>query len=179
LAKKRITTTQEVIGLEVAINRVIIQYPGFVDFTLRALLEDQLIKVIHQKMRADGIDQKIIDATFLSVETERFTGTIRYYVISNYNVDTENGKFPVAVFIEEGRRAYIINAPEPTSERPNPHLKFEDKEGRTQFRKSVRIPRFIARKYVENTIQERAQIIQSLFTDAQKQFLSNNNIPIN
>lgn len=175
----KITTTQELETLELSFARMLLQYPGFIDFTIKRLVNDNIIKSIHDKMRSDGISNKIIDSTFLSTEKEKTSGTIRYYVISNYNADTPNGKFPVAVFIEEGRKAYIVNAPLPTPDRPNPHLKYKTKDGKTRFGKKSKIPRYVGRKYVEETIQEQAQFVQKLFNEEQNRWLQDNGLPIN
>lgn len=175
-----ITSTKKLETVDQNLARVIIQYPGFIDFTLRKLIDDNVVKTIHNKMRRDGISEKIIASTFLSVEFDRKARSIKYFIISNYNADTATGgKFPVAIFIEEGRRAYLVEAPEPTADRPNPHLKFEGKDGNEVFRKSVKIPRFSARKYVQETIQEQKAFVQTLFNDAQNQWFTDNGIPIN
>lgn len=142
---------------------------------LGKLVDTIVVKAIHNKMIRDGISQKIIDATFLSVETQSQEGTVRYFIISNYNAETQTGKFPVAVFIEEGRRAYLVTAPDPTEDRPNPHLRYTDKStGDVKFRKSVKIPRYDARKYVGETIQELASTVQQQFDDATIKFLTGN-----
>ena len=175
-----ITTTKQLETIDQNLARVIIQYPGFIDFTLRRLIDDNIVKTIHNKMRGDGISEKIIASTFLSVETDRKARTIRYFVISNYNADTATGgKFPVAIFIEEGRRAYLVEAPEPTDDRPNPHLGPIEGDGGTFWLKKAKIPRYTARKYVEETIQEQKAFVQGLFNDAQNQWLADNGIPIN
>lgn len=175
-----ITTTKQLETIDLNFARVIIQYPGFIDFTLRKIINENIITVIHNKMRRDGISEKIIETTFLSIEQDRKKRSIRYYVVSNYNADTKTGgKFPVAIFIEEGRRAYIVEAPEPTDDRPNPHLGPIDKEGVPPFLKRAKIPRFTARKYVQETIQEQKQFIQGIYNDAQNQWLADNGIPIN
>lgn len=175
-----ITTTKQLQTVDQNLARIIIQYPGFIDFTLKKVLNETMINPIHNKMRTAGLSYKIIDATFLSSEHDRSTRTIRYYVISNYNATTKKGdKFPVAIFIEDGRKAYIINAPEPTEARPNPHLKFEDKEGQTKFRKSVKIPRYIPKKFIQDTIQQNVSLAQEAFNDAQNKWLNENGIPIN
>jgi len=174
-----ITTTAELASLEQSMARITIEYNAFIDFTLKKIIDDTLIRTIHNKMRRDGRSEKIIAATFLFAERRQGTGIITYFVISNYNADTGDGKFPVAIFIEEGRRAYIVSAPPPTTDRSNPHLRFETKEGEIKFRKSVKIPRFIAKKYIEETIQEMAPILQDRFEQAQRQWLAENGIPIN
>lgn len=175
-----ITSTRKLQEVDQNLARVIIQYPGFIDFTLRKLIEDNVIKVIHNKMRRDGISEKIIAATFLSVETDRKARTIRYFILSNYNATTATGdKFPVAIFIEEGRRAYLVEAPEPTEARPRPHLGPIDIDGNEFWLKQAKIPSYAARRYVRETITENKPFIQALFGDAQKQWLADNGIPIN
>lgn len=175
-----ITSTKKLQEVDQNLARVIIQYPGFIDFTLRKLLNENLIEVIHRKMRTDGISEKIVESTFLSVQHDRKARTIRYFVISNYNAEQANGgKFPVAIFIEEGRRAYLVEAPEPTADRPRPHLGPIKVDGGEIFLKKAKIPRYTGRKYIQTTIQEQKPFIQGLFNDAQNQWFKDNGLPIN
>lgn len=169
-----ITSFQKLKTVDQNLARVRIQYPGFVDFTLRKIIIENIVDVIKRKMRNIGLSDKIIDATFLSVERRKSPSRVVYSVISNYNASVPGGdKFPVAIFIEDGRRAYVVAAPEPTEDRPNPHLKFEGKGGEDVFRKSVKIPRFVGKKFVRDTIKEQLPSIQGFWNDAQNNWLSN------
>lgn len=168
-----ITSFQKLNSVDQNLARVRIEYPGFVDFTLKKILNENIVDVIHRKMKNINLDQKIIDATFLATETVKKPRGISYFVVSDYNAEKpDGGKFPVAVFIEDGRRAYIVDAPEPTEERPNPHLKFEGKDGEDVFRKSVKIPRYVARKFVRDTIKEQLPFVQGIWNQAQDDWLS-------
>ena len=80
--------------------------------------------------------------------------SITYSVTSDYITDEG---FPVAVFIEKGRKKYVILAPEPTPERPNPHLRWKPKgQGNFKYRyaKKVTIPKYNARWYVRNGVRD-------------------------
>ena len=169
-----ITSFQKLNTVDQNLARVRIQYPGFIDFTLRQIINDNIVEVIKRKMRNIGLSDKIIDATFLSTERRKSPSRIVYTVISNYNADTPDGdKFPVAVFIEDGRRAYVVMAPEPTEDRPRPHLGPIDIEGNIFWLKEAKIPRYVGKKFVRDTIKEQLPFIQGIWNDKQNEWLSN------
>jgi len=169
-----ITSFQKLKTIDQNLARVRIQYPGFVDFTLTEIINTNIVDVIKRKMRSIGLSDKIINATFLSTERRKSPRRIVYSVISNYNADTPDGdKFPVAVFIEDGRRAYVVVAPDPTEDRPRPHLGPIDIAGNTFWLKEAKIPRFVGKKFVRDTIKEQLPFIQGIWNDAQNVWLSN------
>lgn len=169
-----ITSFEKLNTVDQNLARVRIQYPGFVDFTLREIINTNIVEIIKNKMRNIGLSDKIINATFLSTERLKTPSRVVYSVISNYNADTPDGdKFPVAVFIEDGRRAYVVSAPEPTEERPRPHLGPIDISGNTFWLKKAKIPRYVGKKFVRDTIKEQLPFISGLWNDAQNVWLSN------
>lgn len=169
-----ITSFAKLNSVDQNLARVRIQYPGFVDFTLKKILQENIVDVIKRKMKSIGLSDKIIDATFLSAERKKTPSRVVYSVISNYNADTASGdKFPVAIFIEDGRRAYTVTAPEPTEDRPNPHLGPIEKDGNTFWLKKAKIPRYVGKKFVRDTIKEQLPFVQGIWNDAQNEWISN------
>jgi len=70
--------------------------------------------------------------------------------------------------IEDGREAYTISAPEPTIDRPRPHLTPIIK-GEQKFLKKVDIPIFPAQRNVKDTIEKRTKRVQKMLkTDTAK-----------
>jgi len=174
LSAAPITTFQKLNSVDQNLARVRIQYPGFVDFTIRKILTENIVDVIKRKMKNIGLSDKIIDATFLSSEKLKTPSRVVYSVISNYNADTPNGdKFPVAVFIEDGRRAYVVEAPPPTEDRPRPHLGPIKQDGNTFWLKKAKIPRYVGKKFVRDTIKEQLPFVQGIWNDAQNEWITN------
>lgn len=152
-----IKTEKDINRLETKIGQVEIQYPAFLVSTLTTILNQEIIDEIHNKMRSENISQKIIDTTFLSTQAKKSEKSIIFVVISNFVSDSG---FPVARMIENGRKAYIIKAPEPTAERPNPHLT-PIIEGQRKFFKQAKIPVMPARKIIQKTINRKTTKVQN------------------
>ena len=155
-AKIRVTTEKDFNRLLTKLAQIEMQYPQFLASALTTIINQEIVDAIHDKMRSQGISRKIIDTTFLSTTVQKSTNDIRFKIISNFVSETG---FPVAQIIEHGRRAYTIKAPEPTADRPNPHLKFI-KNGNTIFAKKVDIPELPARKIIQSTINKKIPRIQ-------------------
>jgi len=90
----------------------------FVDFALdlmQAIIEEEIIQPIKQKLRSESYSPKIIAEVRAEVKTRTDNKTITWLIISDFT--TPDG-FPVAVMIERGRKAYVIFPKPPTQKRP-------------------------------------------------------------
>jgi len=115
-----VKTDKDIQELESKMAQIQLQYEPFTIFGLTTIINEEIVDVIHNKMRANGVSQKVIDETFLDNNIMIIGNKVFFSIKSTYQ-DTDTG-FAVAVMIEDGRDAYTINAPEPTSERPRPLL---------------------------------------------------------
>ena len=152
----KVTTEKDFNRLQTKLAQIEGQYPSFLVFTLTTILNQEIVDEIHQKMRSGGVSRKIIDTTFLSTVVQKSNNDITFKIISNFVSDTG---FPVARIVENGRRAFTINAPDPTEDRPNPHLKFI-KNGTANYVKNVNIPVKPAAKTIQNTINKKIPTVQ-------------------
>ena len=143
-----------------------LQYEPFVVFALTTIINQEIIDEIHNKMRSNNVSQKVINETFLDNNISILGNSVFFSVKSTYT-DTDTG-FAVAVMIEDGREAYTISTPEPTTDRPRPHLT-PIIQGEQKFLKKVDIPVFPAQRNVKDTIQKRTKRVQKrLKTDTSK-----------
>lgn len=139
-------------------------YQAFIVNELHKILEEEVIQVIRDKMLMEDFSPKIATSTRLaqSPRGER-PGRISWTVISDYT--TLNG-FPVAVMIEEGRKAYVIV---PVKAQV---LHWVDKQsGEDVFASKAKIPRFRPRRFVRDTIREKTPIIQQRINDKTEQYV--------
>ena len=134
-----------------------LQYEPFTIFALTTIINQEIVDVIHNKMRANGVSRKVIDNTFLDNNIIILGNTVFFKIKSTYQ-DPDTG-FNVAVMIEDGRRAYTIKAPEPTEDRPRPHLT-PIIGGAQKFLKKADIPVFPPQRNVKTTIEQRTKIVQ-------------------
>ncbi len=152
-----VKTDKDIQELESKMAQIQLQYEPFTVFALTTIINEEIIDVIHDKMRANGVSRKVIDDTFLDNNIMIIGNKILFSIKSTYQ-DPDTG-FAVAVMIEDGRNAYTIKAPEPTPERPRPHLT-PIINGSQKFLKKVDIPVFVAQNNVKNTIQQRTKRVQ-------------------
>ena len=146
-----ILTGVDVGDIKLRVNQIQIEYPYFVEDTLRELITELIVKPIQRKMEADGISKKIIDSTKLGSKPHKHKkASVIWTVVSDYR---SISGFPVAVMIEHGRKAFFVEPKDPTYSRPNPTLKF-DIGDETVFSKGHHIPEYRARKYVHQTVRE-------------------------
>lgn len=138
-----------------------IQFPGFKSFTLRKLGNEIVLSRIHQKMKSAGFSQKIIDGTTL----DKIVLTSKKFKLHFRSEFFEDAGFDVAVAREEGTKDHGIDAPEPTSERPNPHLMFEI-NGKKIFAKHVDDKAIPALFIIKTTIDETRQDFLTAFRKA-------------
>ena len=120
-------------------------------------------------MRANNVSPKVIHETFLDQQV-RIVGNKFFFKIKSTYQDTDTG-FEVAVMIEDGREAYTISAPEPTPERPRPHLT-PIINGEQKFLKKVDIPVFPAQKNVKDTITQNIDKVQNRINKETKKWMS-------
>jgi len=161
-------TGVDVGDIKLRVNQIQIEYPYFVEDTLRDLIEEIIIEKIHAKMTKDGISKKIIDSTKLGTKPYKHKkASIIWTVISDYrSIDG----FPVAVMIEHGRKAFFVSPKEPTDDRPNPTLKFEIGD-ETVFSKGHEIPEYKAKKFVYDTIRENRKAVKRELNIRTKKFV--------
>jgi len=134
-----------------------LQYEPFTVFALTTIINQEIVDIIHNKMRSKKVSQKVINETFLDSNIIIQGNSIFFNIKSTYT-DTDTG-FAVAVMIEDGREAYTISAPEPTADRPRPHLT-PIIAGEQKFLKKVKIPVFPAQRNVKNTIKQKTKRVQ-------------------
>lgn len=152
-----IKTDKDIKELESKMAQIQLQYEPFTIFTLTTIINEEIVDVIHNKMRANDVSQKVIDNTFLDNNIIILGNKVFFSIKSTYK-DTDTG-FAVAVMIEDGRKAYTILAPEPTEDRPNPHLT-PIIDGVQKFLKKADIPVFPAQNNIKTTIQQRTKKVQ-------------------
>jgi len=152
-----IKTESDIKELESKMAQIQLQYEPFTVFSLTTIINEEIVDKIHDKMRANGVSSKVIHETFLDNNIMIIGNRVFFSIKSTYT-DTDSG-FAVAVMIEEGREAYTISAPEPTTDRPRPHLT-PIIQGEKKFLKKVDIPVFPAQRNVKDTIEKRTKIVQ-------------------
>ena len=152
-----VKTDSDIKELESKMAQIQLQYEPFTIFTLTTIINEEIVDVIHNKMRANGVSQKVIDNTFLDNNIIKLGNKVFFNIKSTYK-DTDTG-FAVAVMIEDGRKAYTVKAPEPTEDRPNPHLT-PIIDGVQKFLKKADIPVFPAQNNIKTTIQQRTKKVQ-------------------
>jgi len=145
------------------------QYESFIVFSLTTIINEEIVDEIHKKMRSNGVSPKVINETFLDPQI-RIIGNKFIFRIKSTYTDTDTG-FAVAVMIENGREAYTISAPEPTDERPRPHLT-PIIEGEQKFLKKVDIPVFPAQRNVKDTIAKNISKVQNRINKDTKKWMS-------
>ena len=158
-------TGVDVGDIKLRINQMQIEYPYFVEDTLRELVEKIIIKKIHERMEKDGISKKIIDSTKLGESPIPYKKkSIKWSIISDYkSIDG----FPVAVMIEHGRKAYFIK---PRQDRPNATLKF-DIDNKIFFSKGHDIPAYPAKNFVRDTVRENRKEVKRQLNQKTKEFI--------
>lgn len=152
-----IKTDKDIKELESKMAQIQLQYEPFTVFALTSIINQEMVDVIHNKMRSNNVSQKVINETFLDNNIIILGNSVFFRIKSTYT-DTDTG-FAVAVMIEDGREAYTISAPDPTAERPRPHLT-PIIDGKQMFLKKVDIPIFPAQRNVKDTINQRTKRVQ-------------------
>lgn len=152
-----VKTDKDILELESKMAQIQLQYKPFTIFALTSIINQEIVDVIHNKMRANNVSQKVIDNTFLD-DTIMIMGNQVFFSIKSTYQDPDTG-FAVAVMIEDGRKPYTINAPPPTSDRPKPHLT-PIIDGEQKFLKKADIPVFPAQRNIRDTIEQRTKSVQ-------------------
>lgn len=163
-----IKTDKDIKELESKMAQIQLQYEPFSVFALTTIINEEIVDKIQDRMRSKNVSQKVIDTTFLDANIIILGNSFFFRIKSIYKA--ENG-FAVAVMIEDGRDPYIIKAPEPTPERPRPHLT-PIIDGEQMFLKEAKIPRFTAQKNVKSTIQRRTGIVQRRLNRETKRWIN-------
>jgi len=152
-----VKTDKDIQELESKMAQIQLQYEPFTISALTTIINQEIVDEIHNKMRSKGVSQKVINETFLD-NNIIILGNSFFFTIKSTYTDTDTG-FAVAVMIEDGREAYTIKAPEPTTDRPKPHLT-PIIEGEQKFLKKVDIPVFPAQRNVKDTIEKKTKKVQ-------------------
>jgi len=152
-----VKTDKDIQELESKMAQIQLQYEPFTIFALTTIINEEIVDVIQDKMRANGVSQKVIDETFLDNNIILVENKVFFSIKSTYS-DPDTG-FAVAVMIEDGRETYTISAPEPTEERPRPHLT-PIINGEKKFLKKVIIPTFLPQRNIKDTIQQKTKRVQ-------------------
>jgi len=152
-----VKTDSDIQELESKMAQIQLQYEAFTVFALTTIINQEIVDIIHNKMRSKNVSQKVIDETFLD-NNMLILGNNLFFSIKSTYTDPDTG-FAVAVMIEDGREAYTVSAPEPTSDRPRPHLT-PIIEGEQKFLKKVDIPVFPAQRNIKDTITQKTKQVQ-------------------
>jgi len=152
-----VKTDKDIAELESKMAQIQMQYEPFTISALITIINEEIVDKIQDKMRGNNVSQKVIDNTFLD-NNIIISGNKVFFSIKSTYIDPDSGH-AVSVMIEEGREAYTINAPEPTEDRPRPHLT-PIINGDKKFLKKVDIPVFPAQRNIEKTITARTKIVQ-------------------
>lgn len=158
---------EEISQKKIRLAQIKMQYQGFAVFTLTRLINQEIIDPIQQAMEMKGYAKKIIERTYLDskVEGKGRGKVVTFHIKSDYIA--EKG-FPVAVMMEKGRKAYTVKAKE---NRPNPHLKYI-KDGKTEYRKQVKIPRKEGSNIITRTIRSKKKIVGEKFKQAERDWMN-------
>ena len=164
-----IKTQKDIQEISSKVAQIQQQYESFIVFSLVTIINQEIVDEIHKKMRANDVSPKVINETFLDPQVSIIGNKFFFKIKSTYQ-DTDTG-FAVAVMIENGREAYTISAPEPTEERPRPHLT-PIIQGEQKFLKKVDIPVFPAQKNVKDTIVKNISKVQNRINQETKKWMS-------
>ena len=164
-----IKTQKDLQEIQSKVAQIQMQYESFVVFSLVTIINQEIVDKIHDKMRSNNVSPKVIHETFLD-QNVRIVGNKFFFKIKSTYKDTDTG-FAVAVMFEDGREAYTISAPEPTEERPRPHLT-PIINGEQKFLKKVDIPVFPAQKNVKDTIIKNIDKEQNRINKETKKWMS-------
>jgi len=161
-----IKTEKDIQEISSKVAQIQMQYEAFVVFALTTIINREIVDKIHTKMRNNNVSPKVIHETFLDQQII-IVGNIFIFKIKSTYQDTDTG-FAVATMIEEGREAYTISAPEPTPDRPRPHLT-PIIGGEQKFLKKVDIPVFPAQYNVRDIIDQNIDKVKNqVIKDIQK-----------
>ena len=84
-------------------------YPAFRIEVTRQLLDDIMLKAIKREMKQKGFSQKIIDSTYIRIDSlDEVTGAVNYTIVSDYTVKSKYGEYDVAKGREEGTSRHWI-----------------------------------------------------------------------
>jgi len=142
-----------------------VTYQAFIINELEKILEEEIVTVIRGKMLLEGFSIKIAESTRLAMSPiANSPGRISWTIISDY---TAINGFPVAVMIEEGRKAYVIIPVKAQA------LHWVDKKsGKDIFATKAKIPRFRPRRFVKDTVREKTPIVQERINKVTLEFVS-------
>jgi len=163
-----VKTEKDIQEMQSKIAQIRMQFEAFTVFALTTIINEEIVDKIHEKMRANNVSSKVIFQTFLDSKVT-ILGNKFFFTIKSTYKDPDSG-FAVAVMIENGRKKYTISAPEPTEERPKPHLT-PIIGGEQKFLKKVEIPEFPAQKNVKNTIDKNIGKVQNRITKETKKWM--------
>lgn len=165
-----IKTQKDIQEIQSKVAQIQMQYQAFTVFILTTIINVEIVDKIQDKMRSNNVSSKVINETFLDNNVTIIGNKFIFRIKSTYH-DTDTG-FAVAVMIEDGRKAYTIKAPEPTPDRPNPHLT-PIIGGEQKFLKKADIPEFPAQKNVKTTIEKNIGKVQKKLNQETKKWMSN------
>lgn len=164
-----VKTQKDIQELQSKIAQIMMQYEAFSVFALTSIINVEIVDRIHQSMRANNVSPKVIHETFLDPNV-MILGNSFFFKIKSTYYDPDTG-FEVAVMIEDGRGAYTVSAPKPSTDRPRPHLT-PIIGGEQKFLKKVDIPIFPAQKNVKNIIDKNIDKVQAKINQETKKWMS-------
>lgn len=159
--KLQLKSIEDVDRFRVHLQGVKIQLPGFKTFIVRQLSTDIILSEIHKRMKAADFDEKIIAGTTI----DKITVTKKKARLIFRSEFFEPTGFDVALGREKGTSKHDIDAPEPTPDRPNPHLMFMI-NGKKIFTKHVKDNFIPALFVVHNTIIDMKERFEAAYDKA-------------
>lgn len=151
-----IKTVAELKQLQSKFRSLAVTLPKIQTAVMNDVANDEVLEVIHRKMRANDFSPKIIDSTFVG-PTELSSGKLRTHFISDYESDTG---FDVSEAREEGTRDHLVKP-----KKIGGTLRWFAETGEPIFRKKS-FPKGIERLLIiERTIKQFENRSLSLFQD--------------
>lgn len=139
-------------------------YIAFIVKEIEIALNAEIVTRIQEKMQSHGFSRKISDAVRIAgAPVAKSPGLIAWTIISDYK--SLDG-FPVAVMIENGRKAYKVFPLDPEG-----WLHWVAKDGSNVFAKKSKIPRFPATKYVRDITKARTPFVQARIDSATQRYV--------
>lgn len=87
------------------VTRFEMQYPRFIKEVATKIVEEEILKPIHQEMKVWNYSQKIIDSTTIENLVVDDEGFVQFEIVSDY--ESESG-FDVSLAREEGTRKHWV-----------------------------------------------------------------------
>lgn len=153
--KLKFETVEDIKNFSSKVQTLKLQLLQFQGTTVLKIARNITLHLIHQRMRAAGFSQKIIDGTTLYNVEFRGSKKIRLHFRSEYFADTG---FDVAVAREKGTKRHFIEPEE------NKTLHFITASDENAFSKGHFVEGIVALKIVATTVSETEEAVQDQYS---------------